>query len=44
MKRRGKAPPVDPFTAEDMEVSFDDWIPALAGMTHDVIFLFFSIV
>ena len=29
MQRRGKAPPIDPFTAEDKEVRFDDWIPTL---------------
>ena len=29
MQRRGKAPPVDPFTAEDKELRFDDWVPIL---------------
>ena len=28
-QRRGKAPPVDSFTAEDPEVRFDDWLPTL---------------
>ena len=28
-RRRGKAPPVDSFTGEDMEIQLDDWIPAL---------------
>ena len=27
--RRGKAPPVDPYTGEDPEIQLDDWIPAL---------------
>ena len=27
--RRGKAPPVDPFTGEDPEMRLDDWLPAL---------------
>ena len=27
--RRGKAPPVDPFTGEDPECRLDDWLPAL---------------
>ena len=27
--RRGKAPPVDPFTGEDPEVRIDEWLPAL---------------
>ena len=27
--RRGKAPPVDPFTGEDLEVRLDDWLPSL---------------
>ena len=27
--RRGKAPPVDPFTGEGAEVQLDDWLPAL---------------
>ena len=25
----GKAPPVDPFTADDPEITFDDWLPTL---------------
>ena len=29
IQRRGKAPPVDPFTAENKEMRFDDWIPTL---------------
>lgn len=28
-KRRGKAPPVDPFTGEDVETRLDEWIPSL---------------
>ena len=27
--RRGKAPPVDPFSGESDEVQLDDWLPAL---------------
>jgi len=27
--RRGKAPPVDPFTGESPEMRFDDWLPSL---------------
>ncbi|MCY3927700.1 MAG: hypothetical protein OXG81_05455 [Acidobacteria bacterium] len=27
--RRGKAPPIDPFTAEDIGITFDDWLPIL---------------
>jgi hypothetical protein len=27
--RRGKAPPVDPFTGENPEVRLDDWLPSL---------------
>ena len=27
--RRGKAPPVDPFTGEDPEYRLDDWLPTL---------------
>ena len=27
--RRGKAPPIDPFTAEDIRITFDDWLPIL---------------
>ena len=27
--RRGKAPPVDPYTGEDPEIRFEDWLPAL---------------
>ena len=29
VKRRGKAPPIDPYTGEDPEVRIDDWLPAL---------------
>ena len=29
VQRHGKAPPVDPFTAEDPEIRFDDWLPTL---------------
>ena len=28
--RRGKAPPVDPFTGENSEIQFDDWLPTLS--------------
>ena len=28
-QRRGKAPPIDPFSAEDKEIRFDDWISTL---------------
>ena len=27
--RQGKAPPVDPFTGENDEIRFDDWLPVL---------------
>jgi len=27
--RRGKAPPVDPYTGEDPEIRFEDWLPTL---------------
>ena len=27
--RRGKAPPIDPFSAEGAETEFDDWLPTL---------------
>jgi len=27
--RRGKAPPVDPFTGEDLTSTLDDWLPSL---------------
>jgi len=27
--RRGKAPPIDEFTGEDSQVTFDDWLPIL---------------
>ena len=27
--RRGKTPPIDPFTAEDIGITFDDWLPIL---------------
>ena len=29
MQRRGKAPPIDPFTGENSEIGFDDWLPTL---------------
>ena len=29
MRRRGRAPPADPFTGEDPEVRLEDWIPSL---------------
>ena len=29
VQRRGKAPLVDPFTADDPEITFDDWLPTL---------------
>jgi hypothetical protein len=28
-QRRGKAPPIDPFDGEDVDVRFDDWYPML---------------
>ena len=28
-RRRGKAPPIDPYTREDPEIRFDDWWPVL---------------
>ena len=28
-QRRGKAPPVDPFTGENPEIWFEDWLPSL---------------
>ena len=28
-KRRGKAPPIDPFTGENPEIRLDDWLPSL---------------
>ena len=28
-RRRGRAPPIDPFTGEDLEIRFDDWLPSL---------------
>ncbi len=28
-KRRGKSPPINPYTGEDPEVRIDDWLPAL---------------
>ena len=28
-KRLGKGPPVDPFTGEQVEVRFEDWLPTL---------------
>ena len=31
--RRGKAPPVDPFTGEDPECRLDDWFPTLRRAT-----------
>ena len=27
--RCGKAPPIDPFTAEDIRITFDEWLPIL---------------
>ena len=29
VQHHGKAPPFDPFTAEDPEITFDDWLPTL---------------
>ena len=26
ISHRGKAPPVDPFTADDVKTTFDDWL------------------
>ena len=43
--RRGKAPPVDSFTGEDLEVWLDDWLPSLEraklwnGWTEDELML-----
>ena len=31
--RRGKAPPVDPFTGEDLTSTLDDWLPSLHTAT-----------
>ena len=31
MNRKGKAPPIDPYTGEDPEVRFEDWLPTLNG-------------
>ena len=31
--QRGKAPPIDPFTAEDIRITFDDWLPILERAT-----------
>ena len=28
-QRQGKAPPVDPFTGENPEIWFEDWLPSL---------------
>ena len=33
VSRRGKAPPIDPFSASDRAVSFDDWLPCLERAT-----------
>jgi len=33
-RRRGKAPPVDPFTGDDPEIRFDDWLPALTRASY----------
>ena len=32
--RRGKAPPVDPFSSEAAGVTFDDWYPSLQRTAH----------
>ena len=32
-QRRGRAPPVDPFTGEDPEFRLEDWLPALQRAT-----------
>ena len=46
--RRGKAPPVDEFTAEDSRTRFDDWIPTLKraaswnGWTEDESLMHFA--
>ena len=29
VQRQGKAPPIDPFTGENSEIRFDDWLPTL---------------
>ena len=31
--RRGKAPPIDPFTAEDIGIAFDNWLPIIIRMS-----------
>ena len=31
--RRGKAPPIDPFTAEDIGITFDNWLPIIIRMS-----------
>ena len=28
--RHGKEPPIDPFTPENIRITFDDWLPILA--------------
>ena len=44
-QHHGKAPPVNPFTAEDPEIRFDDWLPTLEsaavwnGWSEDKIFM-----
>ena len=30
----GKAPPVDPFTGDDPEIRFDDWLPTLTRASY----------
>ena len=32
--RRGKAPPVDPFTGEEPEIRLDDWLPLFEACRH----------
>ena len=29
LRRKGKAPPVDPFTGENPDIMLDDWLPSL---------------
>ena len=33
MSKRGRAPPIDPYTGENPEIRFDDWIPSLIRAT-----------
>ena len=35
LARYGKAPPIDPFTGEDAEITLDDWLPSLKRAALD---------